>query len=288
MKLNDRNAIITGASQGLGLEIAKHFIQNGASVFLCARNYDKLLAARDILSKFLAMDKQKICIMALDISKKHQVKSLIDEAISEFGRIDVLVNNAGVYGPFGNIEDIDLEEWIEAFAVNLYGPLYSMAYIIPHFKQNNYGKIINLSGGGATNPLPRISSYAASKAALVRLSETIALEVKGCNVDVNAIAPGALNTELNKKLLAVDKNIIGKEFHERMSKMLENGGTPLEVGASLAVYLASGDSDGITGKLISAPWDPWKSFSEYKKELLESDIYTIRRIVPEDRGKTFK
>lgn len=284
MMLINRVAIITGASQGLGEEIAKHFVSNGASVFLCARNFEQLLKVqKNLLS--MAKNGQSIHVKAGDVSDYDSVKNLIDEAIVKFGRIDILVNNAGVYGPLGNIEDVDAKEWVDAININLLGVFYGIKAVIPHFKKNNYGKIINLSGGGATNPLPRISSYAASKAAVVRLSETIALEVKDYHIDINCIAPGALNTDLNKKLLASGKDSVGAEFHNRMSKMLENGGTPLEVGAALAVYLASQESDGITGKLISAPWDPWKKFDQHREELQKSDIYTLRRIIPSDRGK---
>ncbi len=143
-----------------------------------------------------------------------------------------------------------------------------------------------LSGGGATNPLPNISAYAASKAAVIRLMETLAEELKPFHVDVNAIAPGALKTRFVEQVLAAGAEKVGAEFFAKNKKWSEEGAVPLELGASVAVYLASAQSDGITGKLISAQWDPWEKLHEFKGDL-GGDIYTLRRIVPKDRGKTW-
>src|SRR5437773_10825448 len=122
--------------------------------------------------------------------------------------------------------------------------------ILAHFKKNGAGKIIHLSGGAATNPLPRISAYAASKAGIVRFMETLAEEVRAFHIDVNAIAPGALNTRLLDEILIAGAERVGPGFYERSLRQKEQGGTPLERGADLAVYLASEASNGITGKLI--------------------------------------
>ena len=108
----------------------------------------------------------------------------------------MLVNNAGVYGPKGLIEEVAWDEWEHAVRVNLFGSVLCCRAVLPHFRANGYGKIIQLSGGGATSPLPRLSAYAASKAAVVRFAETLAEELEGTGIDVNAIAPGALNTRL--------------------------------------------------------------------------------------------
>jgi NAD(P)-dependent dehydrogenase (short-subunit alcohol dehydrogenase family) len=144
-----------------------------------------------------------------------------------------------------------------------------------------------LSGGGATTPLPRITAYAAAKAAIVRLAESVALDVKEAGIDVNSIAPGALNTRMMNELIAAGPAAVGQAFFDRMRKVAEEGGTPLERGASLAVFLASAESDGITGRLLSAPWDPWEALQQHRGDLDASDIYTLRRIVPKDRGKTW-
>jgi len=286
MKLKGRNAIITGANQGMGFAIAQEFIKEGASIAICARNIQNLESAVTNL-KAMAKDGQKIVSMQVDVSIEEDVKKFIAYAIAQLGKVDILVNNAGVYGPKGLIETVDSKEWIHAFEINLYGALYNCKHILPHMKKNNYGKIINLSGGGATAPMPRISAYAASKAAVVRFTETLAEECKENNIFINAIAPGALNTGLLEEILKAGPEVIGKQFYEKSLKQKKEGGASLENAAKLCTYLASSEGDNITGKLISAVWDPWKHLDKYKEELEKSDIYTLRRITPEDRGKNW-
>jgi 3-oxoacyl-[acyl-carrier protein] reductase len=285
MKLAGRNAIVTGASLGLGAEIAEQFAAAGASLMLCARNAAELEAQRNRLAA--AYPSSRILMHLADISDRSDVDALFAAAASELGKLDIVVNNAGVYGPMGSIDAIDWDEWVQAIAINLTGVAYCSRKAVEAFKPNRYGKIINLSGGGATNPLPGISAYAASKAAVVRFTETLALEVKEFGIDVNAVAPGALATRLTDQLVAAGPERVGAGLHERMTKLAKEGGTPLNVGASLCVYLASADSDGLTGRLIAAQWDPWPFDGAIKRKIDATDIYTLRRIVPADRGESW-
>ncbi len=284
MKLNGRNALITGGSQGLGEAIAEHFIREGANVLICAREPSKLSATHERLQK-LAGSGQKVFSRPCDVSSEKEVTELVEFALAQLGSLHILVNNAGVYGPMGPTETVPINEWKRALDINLLGVLLPCRAVIPHFKKKGSGKIIVLSGGGATNPLPNISSYAASKAAAVRLMETLAEELRSFKIDVNAIAPGALATRLVDEVLAAGPEKVGPAFYEKNKKWKAEGATPLNLGANLAVYLAGNESDGITGKLISAQWDPWAKLHEHRDELAKSDIYCLRRIVPEDRGK---
>lgn len=281
MKLTGLNAIVTGASQGLGKAIAAQFLREGASVLICARDATLLAATRDEL----AAGGGRVLAHPCDVSDEEQVAELAAFVFREFGSVHVLVSNAGVYGPMGPTEEVDLREWMRAIEINLYGTLLPCRAIIPHFKQAGRGKIVIVSGGGATNPLPNISAYAASKAAVVRLMETLAEELREFHIDVNAVAPGALKTRLVEQVLAAGPDKVGTAFLEKNRKWSEEGATPLELGANLCAYLASAESDGITGKLISAQWDAWARLHEHREELAGSDIYCLRRIVPEDRGK---
>ena len=179
---------------------------------------------------------------------------------------------------------MDWAEWVEAIHINLMGSVLLYRAVLPRFKARKHGKIVQLSGGGATNPLPNLSAYAVSKAAIVRMVETVAEEAKPFHVDVNAIAPGALNTRMLDEVLAAGPEKVGEAFYRRALKQQQEGGAPLGKGAALAVYLASAASDGLTGKLISAVWDPWPAFAEHRAELDGTDVYTLRRIVPKDRG----
>ena len=281
--LSERVAIITGASQGLGREISKSYVTSGANVMLCARNYGLLEETEQELNPLLG-DNQKIFIKKCDVTDENEVNALVHETFDKFGGCQILVNNAGIYGPKGAIENQDWDEWKKAIEINVYGSVLMCRALIPHLKKQNYGKIIQLSGGGATKPMPNFSVYAASKAAIVRFTETLAKEVRNFGIDVNSIAPGALNTNMLQEVLNSGPEKVGKDYYENALKQKNNGGIPLNKGADLAVFLASSSSDGITGKLISAVWDKWKDWPEHLDELRNSDAYTLRRFVGRDYG----
>lgn len=284
MKLAGRIALVTGAGQGLGAEIARQYVINGASVMLCGRSAEKLEAQKLNLTPLLAPD-ARIVTSAVDVAEARQVDATFAKLRSEFPRLDIVVNNAGVYGPMGNIEDIDWEEWVDALRINLLGLVYVSRAAIPIMRAQRHGKIINVSGGGAANPMPMISAYAASKAGVVRFTESLALECLDDHIDVNAIAPGALRTQMMDQLLKAGPEKVGAQFYDRMKRIAEEGGTPLSLGAALCVFLGSPDSDGITGKLIAAQWDRWEDWPQHLDELNASDVYTLRRITGRDRDK---
>ncbi len=284
--LQGRVAIITGASQGLGFEIATQYVLAGASVVVCARDKADLVRATESLA-LKALSKSSVLSMTADVAQPADVDSLVKFALKNFERVDILVNNAGIYGPKGPIETIVWDDWVHAINVNLLGSVLMCRAVVPLMKNQGYGKIIQLSGGGATNPMPNLSSYAVAKAGVVRFVETLALELAKHNVDVNAIAPGALNTRMLDEAIDSGPEKIGKEFYEKALKQKASGGAGLERGAKLAVFLGSVDSDGISGKLISALWDPWEDLTQHKGDLVGSDIYALRRIVPEDRGQSW-
>ncbi|MDB6107884.1 MAG: family oxidoreductase [Gammaproteobacteria bacterium] len=280
--LEKRCAIVTGASLGLGFAIAQKYVEAGADVLICARSADSLEAAHSRLRE-LARPGQSVLSQCADVSNPRDVAALVERALVQFGQLHVLVNNAGIAGPAGAAEDADWHEWLRTLEVNLLGAVLLCRAVLPHFKRAAYGKIIQLSGGGATNPLPMLSAYAASKAAVVRFMETLAEETRPHHIDVNSIAPGALNTRLLDQFIAAGPDRIGAAFHARSLLQKEQGGVPLDRGAELAAFLGSAGSDGITGKLLSAVWDPWTALPEYLEDLRRTDVYTLRRIVPGDR-----
>jgi len=286
MTLQGRSAIITGASQGLGTAIAEAFVEAGASLLICARNGNDLQTVCMRLGQKVTSG-QQVHARVCDVANPDAVNALVTTALSLFPALDILVNNAGIYGPMGHIEQVDWNEWVQAINVNLMGTVYPCRALLPHLRDRGTGKIINISGGGATAPLPGLSSYAVSKAGVVRFTETLHEEVKGSGIFVNAVAPGLLATRLLDQVIESGPDKVGSEFHRRMVKAREEGGTPLTVAANLCVWLASPASDGVSGKLISAVWDPWEEFQSHRAELDGSDIYTLRRIVPKDRGKAW-
>jgi NAD(P)-dependent dehydrogenase (short-subunit alcohol dehydrogenase family) len=280
--LAGRVAIVTGSSQGFGLEVARAYVDAGAQVMLCARDAALVEQRRREIADRASAD--AVAGQAVDVTKAEAVDRLVEATLKRFGALHVLVNNAGVYGPMGTIESVDWAEWTRAMEINVYGSILPTRAVLPHFKRAGHGKIIQVSGGGATNPMPRLTAYATSKAAVVRFAESVALEVQADGIDVNAIAPGALDTRLLDEVIAAGPAAVGQDFYDRMVKTKAVGGTPLAVGAALAVFLGSVASNGITGRLISAVWDPWASLPDHRADLDKSDVYTLRRIVPKDRG----
>ena len=287
MKLLGKRALVTGASQGFGLAVARAFVEQGASVSICARTITDLGAVENDLRRAAGSGARVIAQQA-DISRPEDVRRLVASTREGLGSIDVLVCNAGVYGPKGPVETVDWADWETAFAINVHGTVLCCREAVPIMKAQRHGKIILLSGGGATKPLPNLSAYAASKAAVVRFGETLAEETKAFGIQVNAVAPGALNTRLLKEVLDAGPELVGERFYKQSQDQEKQGGTNPERGASLCVFLASTESDGITGRLLSAVWDPWETLAPRAAEMAATDVYTLRRIVPEDRGRKWE
>ena len=273
------HALITGASRGLGRSIAEEFWKHGASLALVARNG----AALDQLSAELrARGGGSIEVIPADLSDPLTPAAIVDRLRSKWGHLDVLVNNAAVAGPIGPAWDNDWREWGQTIQVNLLAPVALCRLCLPWMSRGS--AIVNLAGGGATRARANFSAYGTAKAALVRFTETLALEAAGLGIRVNAISPGILNTELVDAVVRAGPDKAGDDY-AKVLEVKRKGGESPEKAAALAFFLASPASDGITGRLISAVWDPWTTLAAHAAELRESDIYTLRRIVPEDRGK---
>jgi NAD(P)-dependent dehydrogenase (short-subunit alcohol dehydrogenase family) len=265
----------------LGKAIARACLADGAHVLLCARDAAVLGATVKELSA--AGFAGRILSLALDVRDGVAVGAAIACAAAELPNFCGLVNNAGEWGPKGLVEDVSWDDWLHAIEVNLFGVVHTCRSTVPVFRKRGYGKIVNLSGGGATSPMPRLSAYAASKAAVVRFTETLAGEVAEAGIGVNAVAPGALNTAMLDEILAAGPDQVG-DYYQRALQQKESGGSSLEQAAALCVRLLSAETDGITGKLISAVWDPWETLPQHRAELAGSDVYALRRILPSDRG----
>jgi NAD(P)-dependent dehydrogenase (short-subunit alcohol dehydrogenase family) len=286
MILEGKSVIVTGASRGLGLATAERIAREGAHVLLTARDPHPLRAAAAAIRQVVDCPGVRIATCDGDVCRPADVARMVEVALEASGRIDGLVCNAGVYGPMGPIEEVEWSEWLRAVEINLFGTVLSCRAVLPLMRRQASGRIVVLSGGGATQPLPRISAYAASKAAVVRFAETLAAELDGTGIQVNAVAPGALNTRLLDDVLAAGPERVGADFYARARRQHEQGGTRLDRGAELIAFLLSDASQGISGRLLSAVWDDWRSLPQVASRLAASDVYTLRRIVPTDRGWT--
>ena len=271
--------IVTGAGRGIGKSVAIAFAKQKASLSLIART----LAELEQVAGEIGEGELRPMIQQCDIGDPNQVDKVVSATLKRFGRIDVLVNNAGIQGPIGPVEDLDFDSWKRVIDVNLMGTLRLMQRVIPVMKGQRWGRILNVSGGGATSALPRFTAYAASKVAIVRLTETIAQEVKEYGICVNAVAPGNVNTRMTEEAIAAGDRA-GSEHVKKLRSIKDQGGISPELVANLILFLASDEASGITGRLLSAVWDNWKAIIEHQVELGNSDIYTLRRILPEDRG----
>src|SRR5260370_18837973 len=254
-ELANRCALITGASQGFGYEVARACVAAGAHVVLCARGVERLEQAGRELAE-LAAGRCRVATVVADVSRPDEMERLVSATLDKLGGLDIVVANAGIYGPKGPIEAVDWDEWRQAIDINLHGTVLTCRAVLPYLKERRKGKIIVLSGGGGTKPMPFLSAYAVSKAAVVRFAETLAEEVVDYGIDVNTIAPGALNTRLLDEVLEAGPEKVGAAFYKASLKQKAAGGDSLEGGGAFCGYLASPPGDGITRKLITAKWDP--------------------------------
>jgi 3-oxoacyl-[acyl-carrier protein] reductase len=266
-------ALITGAGRGIGRSVAIGLAQAGMDVVLMARTAAELEETRGHVA---ALGRSALAVRA-DVGCPEEVRAAVDQALERFGRIDVLVNAAGRQPPIGPLAENDAADWAQTIQVNLLGTFHCIQAVLPGMRQRRAGKIINFSGGGATSPRPNFSAYAVSKAAVVRLTETLAEELKPYNIQVNAVAPGAVNTRMLEEVLAAG-TVAGPELNEAKRRK-ERGGTAPELAAALVAFLASEASDALTGKLISAPHDDWQDWDAARiAELMPTPMYTLRRL----------
>jgi NAD(P)-dependent dehydrogenase (short-subunit alcohol dehydrogenase family) len=279
LKMPAFHALITGASKGLGRSLAQEFWAKGAHLALVARPS----AALDELGASLrSSGAQTVELIPADLNDPAAPAAIFDHLRPKWDHLDALINNAAVLGPIGPSWQNDWAHWQQTVQVNLLAPVALCRLAIPWMRRG--GSIVNLSGGGATNPRPNFTAYATAKAGLVRFTETLALEVADLGIRVNAIAPGAMNTEMLEAVLRSGAQQAGTEYGRALEQK-QAGGVPPETAAALVWYLASPASEGITGRLISAVWDPWTHLAAHVEDLRGSDIYTLRRITPEDRGR---
>ena len=271
--------MITGASRGLGMHLAHSFWNEGWDIVLVARNRNTL---SQVVANLCKRPDQSASIYNCDLSKPKDVGKLVTKLL-RLKRLDVLVNNAAIHGPIGPLIHNDLTLWKEALQVNLISPVVLCHSLIPLIGLSGGGSIINISGGGATGPRPNFTAYASAKAALVRFSETLAQEVASQNIRVNCISPGVMKTNLLEEVIASGVDASGVQEFDIAQKFFTKGDSSFSNVADLALFLASNESKGISGKLISAIWDKWLEWPNHLDDLLKSDVFTLRRIAGRDR-----
>ena len=277
MKLKGKVAIVTGGGRGIGKAIACAFATEGADVVVVSRTPAEV---EETATEVQALGSHALA-MKIDVSNRKEVEKMVSTVTRQFDKVDILVNNASTQTPIGLVVESDPEQWLKTITINLWGTFLCSRAVLPIMMESRQGKIINLSGGGAASSRPYFTAYATSKAAVVRFTETLAEEVKELNIQVNSISPGAVNTRMLEEVLSAG-GMAGAKATAEAKQQLETGGTPPEKAAALAVFLASDDSNGLTGRLISAVWDEWEDMAQQAHSITGTDLYTLRRITPEN------
>jgi len=256
--------LVTGGSKGIGLQVSRLLAQRDHQVAIAAR--DPVAVERAIES----LSGEGHLAIPLDVSEGAAWPAAM-ERLDAAGPLTGLVTAAGVLGPVGRLEDIDTDELVRAIAINLLGTMLALHHAIPRLRATG-GRAVTFSGGGATAPLRRYDAYAASKAAVVRLTENVE------GVEVNAVAPGFVATDIHAGTLNAGPDASGADYYRRTQEQLEQGGFPAAEAAELVCLLLSQRSAGISGRLISAQWDPWREDEFLDRLRADPALGTLRRI----------
>jgi 3-oxoacyl-[acyl-carrier protein] reductase len=274
MNLAGQAAIVTGGGRGIGRAVALALARAGAGVLVLARTAAEVNAVAEEIRAGGGL----ALAHSGDVRKENDVVTAVERAMRAFGGVHILVNAAGIQGPIGPLWQNDLEAWRETLETHLLGTFHSCRAALPAMFAARRGKIINFSGGGAAGPRENFSAYAASKAGVVRLTETLAQEVKPHNIQVNAIAPGAVFTRLTEHVIAAGDAAGPQGLAEALCT--REARTLPERAAELVLFLVSSDSGALTGRLISAVWDDWPAMVRDFSELAGAGGYTLRRLDP--------
>lgn len=281
--LKGKTILLTGGTEGFGRSLATELVKNQVNLIVCARSkvsIDSLIADLELVKQV----GQKIYATVTDVSNSDEVDELYENTKKKFGKVDILINNAGVIGTIDRFLDADFKKWKESININFIGSALMIKRFLPDMLEQKYGRIIQLSGGGATAPLHGMSAYASSKIAIVRLIETLSTEYFNSGVEFNCVAPGLLKTRLLNEMLVAGPDKIGDAFFKKTANKNGDLNDSTEKACKLIMFLCSDASKDISGKLISAEWDNWEIWPEHLNELVNSDLYTLRRITGKDRN----
>jgi NAD(P)-dependent dehydrogenase (short-subunit alcohol dehydrogenase family) len=280
--LKGKTVLVTGGTLGIGRVTAEACLRAGARVFICSRTGGDVEQAVQEMSSL-----GTVRGLNADVTDQKRLDKLFVELDQSLGKPHAVIHCAGVYGPIGTITEVDPTAWWQAVQINLLGTFLVARKACEVMKSIGGGKLILFSGGGAATPFPRYTSYACSKVAVVRLCETLAIEMAEHKISVNAIAPGFVITRFHQQTIEAG-TLAGADFLEKTKAEIAKGGTPPSKSADLAVFLASDESDGISGKFIAAPYDDYLKWKEHPEFSTDKDLFTLRRIIPKDRGMNWQ
>ncbi|MDB6170215.1 MAG: family NAD(P)-dependent oxidoreductase [Verrucomicrobia bacterium] len=266
------NLVLTGSSSGIGRALAERLLDRGHSVWGIARSAQM---------EFAGQHPGKFRASRCDVTHWSQVEFAASEVASAWPQLDGLIACAGLQGEVGRTLSANPANWSATVRANLDGTFNTVRAFDALLKNApRRAKVVCFSGGGATRPRPHFSAYGAAKTAVVRLVETIAEEERSRPYDINAVAPGGINTRLTDEILALGPDVAGPAEFAAAQKQKSSGGASIEKVVQLVEWLLSPASDGLSGKLLSAQWDNWQALENQGDPVTRSDLFTLRRISP--------
>lgn len=264
---NGRRVLVTGGSLGIGLEVSRELARRGHRVIVAARGAEAIEAALH------SLEGAGHSGIVLDVSAPGSWRDAASR-LDEGGELHGLVTAAGVLGPIGSLDAVDPDRFSETIAVNLVGTAFALQFALPRLRASG-GRAVTFSGGGGTGPLARYDAYAASKAGVVRLTENVAADGA---IEINCVAPGFVATRMHAGTLEAGPEAAGQAYFARTQDELAGGGFPAERAAQLVAWLLSDEAAGITGRLLSAQWDPWDEEAFRARLREDPDLGRLRRI----------
>jgi NAD(P)-dependent dehydrogenase (short-subunit alcohol dehydrogenase family) len=253
-------ALVTGGGRGIGQGVALRLAKEGMRVAISARSADQL-------AETVRLSGDEILAVTADVSQPHDVRAMVARVEQQLGPIDLLINNAGIGGPLTPFLDASPDAWWKTLEVNLRGPYLCCREVLPGMIARRAGRIINVASGAGTYPIPDMSAYVASKTALIRLSEQLAMEMKPHGISVFPIRPGVVRTAMADE---------ARGAIPLVRKILDEGqDVTTDVVADLVLFLASGQADPLSGRLLSVNED-LPEILRRAEDVERDELYVLR------------
>ena len=270
-RLDGKVAVITGGGRGIGQAIARAYAAEGASLMLAARTDSEL---QQTAHEIREAHGGEVRTVIADVRVREQVENAVAQAEDHFGRIDVMVNNAGNTGQIGPLWELDPERWANVISVHVLGTYYGCRAVIPGMLERGRGRIVNMAGVGGPND----TSYDAAKTAIINMTENLSVELAGTGITVNAISPGSIHTRMWEEVRDMALEAGDMELYEKGVQVTSGGGASIERAAQLAVLLGSDECGGLSGRLIRAALDTFEDIPKRVDEIMSSDALLLRRV----------